>query len=231
MKLLCLPCAGGSESMYFKLKRKLKDIIEVVPVKLSGRGYRIIDPLYNSIEEAVGDIFENIKDTILDGNYAIFGHSMGSLLTYELYYKIVENNFPTPKYLFLSSVEEPEFIPRRNKIAQFDDYEFVQHVYEMGGTPKIVLENKKILDVFLPIMRSDFKMFEAYQYKKRKEKINCDIAVFYGKQDTIEVANLERWENYTNKNFTIKGFEGNHFYLDSNLDNLHDIIKNLLVNI
>ena len=84
MILFCLPYAGGSEVAYYKWKKYLHPSIELIPIELKGRGKRFNEIFYESLEEAVDDIFENIKDKIINNDYAIYGHSMGSLLSYEL---------------------------------------------------------------------------------------------------------------------------------------------------
>jgi len=53
----------------------------------------------------VEDILTNIQDKIIADDYAIYGHSMGSLLAYELYYKIIDKNIRKPKHMFFSGNE------------------------------------------------------------------------------------------------------------------------------
>jgi 4'-phosphopantetheinyl transferase len=105
MVLFCLPYAGGSESIYYKWKRYLKHFIELEPIELKGRGKkRFNETFYESLEEAVDDIFENIKDKIAEDDFAIYGHIMGSLLAYELYYKIGKLNVRKPKHIFFPDI-------------------------------------------------------------------------------------------------------------------------------
>ena len=61
--------------------------IVVNEVELAGRGRRMNEPLIDNMEEMVEDIYYSIKDYITEP-YAIFGHSMGGLLTYELCHKL-----------------------------------------------------------------------------------------------------------------------------------------------
>ena len=68
------------------LFRSTNPNIQIEPIRLKGRGSRFGEDFYENLEEAVNDIFMNIKNKIIDNEYAIFGYSMGSLLAYELYY-------------------------------------------------------------------------------------------------------------------------------------------------
>src|ERR1700738_4611092 len=110
MILFCLPYAGGSEVIYYKWKKYLHPSIQLIPIQLKGRGKRFSEIFYENIEEAVDDIFENVKDKIVDDDYAIYGHSMGSLLAYELYYKISKLNLKKPKHIFFSGYKAPSII-------------------------------------------------------------------------------------------------------------------------
>ena len=88
IKLFCFPYAGGSAAAYNKWRQYLDKHIELRPVELAGRGRRIYDPLYQSIEEAVDDVYQLISPELAKGPYAFFGHSMGGIIAYELAYKI-----------------------------------------------------------------------------------------------------------------------------------------------
>ena len=76
-------------------------------VELAGRGKRIYDPLYQSIEEAVNDVYSKISHELTKGPYAIFGHSMGGIIAYELAYKIRDNHLPEPLHIFFSGRGAP----------------------------------------------------------------------------------------------------------------------------
>ena len=160
MILFCLPYAGGSETIYYKWKKHLHPSIQVVPIELKGRGKRFSEFFYESLEEAVDDIFENIKEKIVDDDFAIYGHSMGSLLAYELYYKIDELNFRKPKHIFFSGYKAPSIVREIENIYTLPNYDFMRKIMELGGTPEELMKNKELLQIFLPIIRSDFKILE-----------------------------------------------------------------------
>lgn len=229
MKLFCLPYAGGSETIYYKWKSYLQPLIEVLPIELKGRGKRFSEVFYENLEEAVEDIFENIKDKILDNDYAIYGHSMGSLLAYELYYKIYNENAKVPKHIFFSGYKAPSIIRERENTYTLPDYDFMKKVMELGGTPDELMNNQELLQIFLPIIRSDFKILETYNYKKRKEKIHCDVSILNGRQDSINSKEILAWKDHVCGDFKVHNFEGNHFFINTNVENIAKIISNTLV--
>jgi len=228
MILFCLPYAGGSEAIYYSWKKYLDSSITLHPIELKGRGKRFDEKLYESLEEAVDDIFENIKDTIVDNDYAIYGHSMGSLLAYELYYKISSENLRKPKHIFFSGYRAPSTIRKRENIYTLPDYDFMEKVIDLGGTPEELMNNQELFQIFLPIIRSDFKILETYNYKEKENKIECDISILNGRQDSIDVEEILGWKKHVCKGFKIFNFEGNHFFINNNVENITRIINSTL---
>ncbi|WP_346961707.1 thioesterase domain-containing protein [Clostridium sp.] len=229
MVLFCLPYAGGSESIYYKWKRHLKLSIELEPIELKGRGRRFNETFYESLEEAVDDIFENIKDKIAEDDFAIYGHSMGSLLAYELYYKIGKLNVRKPKHIFFSGYKAPSFIKEKEDIYKLPDNEFIKEVIDLGGTPEELVENEELLQLFIPILRSDFRILENYIYREKKDKIQCDISILNGKDDDITLEETLAWKNHGAKGFKVYNFEGNHFFINTNVESITNIINKTLV--
>ncbi len=230
MILFCLPYAGGSESIYYKWKKFLNPSIELIPMALKGRGKRFSEIFYDSLEEAVDDIFENYKDRIGEDDYAIYGHSMGSLLAYELYYKICKSNLRKPTHIFFSGYKAPSIINERESTYSLSDNDFIKKVMKLGGTPKELMNNQVLLQIFLPVIRSDFKNIESYNYEKKENKIECDVSILNGKQDSINLKEILAWKNHVSGGFNMYNFDGNHFYINSNVENITNIINDTLAN-
>jgi surfactin synthase thioesterase subunit len=228
MILFCLPYAGGSEVIYYKWRRYLNSYINLYPIELKGRGKRIDEGFYESIEEAVDDIFNNVKDEVLNSDYAIYGHSMGGLLAYELYYKIGKMKVRKPSHMFFSGYGAPSIKRKKENIHNLPDCEFIKKVFELGGTPEELINNKELLQVFLPIIRNDFKILENYTYKERENKIECDISILNGKQDNISLEEILAWKNHVCRGFKVYNFEGNHFFINNNVKNITNIINKCL---
>ncbi|MEK3854007.1 thioesterase II family protein [Cytobacillus sp. FSL H8-0458] len=227
MILFCLPYAGGSEAIYHKWEHHLNESINLCPITLKGRGRRFNEPFYSSLEEAIEDIFEHIKAKLEVSEYAIFGHSMGSLLAYELYYKINELGFKLPNHIFFSGYRTPG-TKKNESIHSLPNNEFKRKIVELGGTPEELVNNDDLFDLFIPLLRSDFKMVETYKYKERKNKISCDISVLNGLSDTIPLENLRYWKSYTDKSCQFYNFDGNHFFINSNTVEITSLIKHTL---
>jgi len=82
VKLFTFPYAGGNSNIFSPWKKQLNNKIELNAVELPGRGYRTLEPPNNSIEEIVNGLLNIfIKN---NSDYAMFGHSMGALIVFEL---------------------------------------------------------------------------------------------------------------------------------------------------
>lgn len=229
MILICLPYAGGSKAIYYNWKGKFNNNIKLEPVELKGRGSRYGEGHYNDLQDAVNDIYLKIKDKIINEEYAIFGHSMGSLLAFELYYKIFENTGKIPKHIFFSGYSAPHCENKDDVIHDLPDNEFIGKVLEFGGTPTEVSENKDILELAIPILRNDFKIVELYKYKHKSKPIQCDITILNGSKDKITSEELDGWKLHSAKTVKIITFNGDHFFINNNVDEIIKLIENTLL--
>ncbi len=229
MILFCLPYAGGSSVAYHKWKSVLDSNIKLQPVELMGRGSRYNDGFYTDFEEAVDDVYMNIKDKIVDEEYAIFGHSMGSMLAFELYYKIIENGGKVPKCIFFSGCKAPQCHKKNGIMHKLPDSEFMSEVIKLGGTPIEVIENKELYNLVIPILRNDFRILETHEYMEKNKSIQCDITILSGREDKITFEELNEWRKYSSKNTRIVTFKGGHFFINDNVDKIISLIESTLL--
>ncbi len=230
IKLFCLPYAGGSAACYHPWRQYINHSIELRPLELAGRGLRLGEPFHQSITEAVIDIYKFIQKDLDDGPYAIFGHSMGCMLAYELAYMIKNSGHPSPCQLFFSGKCPPGIKNSREPLYLLRDREFIEEVFKMGGTPKELLENRELLEIFLPILRADFKIVETYRHEAKDERLDSDLTVFWGKQEKgVTLGEIGMWRDYTHKNCQIHLFNGGHFFINEYAQDVVNIINSTLL--
>lgn len=224
-KLFCFPYAGGSSMVYSKWKNRLEASIELIPVELNGRGKKYGKTLYDSMDEVAVDIYDSISGEIEESEYALFGHSMGSLIALEIALKALEKKTKPPKHIFFSGQKAPHI--KKDEVYRYTlpDDEFVDEIVKLGGTPKELFENPELLDVFLPILRSDFKVVETYEYKHDFIKLPCDITVINGSQDRFTVDEIAGWREHTDKACKIVTLKGGHFFINERTGEVINIIN------
>jgi len=232
IKLFCIPYAGGSAVIYSNWKSSLAPWIELRPVELAGRGRRIHDPLYNSIEEAAQDVFKSIESEAGNCPYVLFGHSMGCMIAYELARKIRAERFPPPLHLFFSGRRAPHVTAgKEKKLHLLNDQEFKEEILQLGGTPPEFFEHRELQELFLPLLRQDFKLTETHIFDGKLPPLDTDITVLAGKEDDLTPEECDGWKHHTSKICTIHYFNGGHFFFQKEVARITKIIGNTIQNL
>lgn len=213
MKLFCIPYAGGSASVYSGWNPILRENIQLVPVELSGKGVRAAEPLYENWEDALEDVYSSITEKIEPGEeYALFGHSMGSWIAYEILKILCRKKMPQPIHVFFSGNTPPFMLPREEAISGLPDEEFIEKILEMGDTPAEAF-SEEIRDYFLPRFKNDYRLVESYHHHYEDIDYSGGIHVFYGKYDSVTKEDAEQWKKYGHNSFGTYEFESGHMFI------------------
>ncbi|MDP4180723.1 MAG: thioesterase domain-containing protein [Bacillota bacterium] len=229
IKLFCIPYAGGGAMAYSKWKNYMDGAIELCPVELAGRGKRFRTPSYNTMEDATNDVYNIVMDDLDKFEYAFWGHSMGCLIVYELINRIASSNHRDPSHIFLSGRYPPHIYKNKSRHTLPDD-QFIQEISKLGGTANELLREKELLDIFIPILRADYRIVENYKHSKQYAKWNFDITILTGNSDEdVSAKDIIQWEEYTNKKCRIINFDGGHFFIHDRVQEIAEIINDTLV--
>jgi medium-chain acyl-[acyl-carrier-protein] hydrolase len=216
--LFCLPFAGGGAGVFRDWPAGLPAGIEVCPVHLPGREARFGEAAIGDLDALVGPLLDDLAPH-LDGPFALFGHSMGGLIAFELADRLRRRGV-MPAWLIASGVRAPQQPPRPQPRHVLPDDQFLAAVRELNGTPPELLENPEVMSLMLPTLRSDFRLVETYRYRPRPP-LECPLVVFGGRDDG-EVAreDLEAWRQQAAGRFELHVLAGDHFFLNSSRDEL-----------
>lgn len=213
-RLFCLPYAGAGASIFRSWSEELPPEIEVCPIQLPGREDRLGETPFTRLSPLIQTLAPLLRP-YLDIPFAIFGHSMGALISFELTRELRRQNWPCPVHLFVSGIRAPQIPDLALPIHRLLEPEFIESVRRLNGTPQEVLQNPELMKLFLPALRSDFAILETYFYAT-EEQLKCPISAFGGLQDTIvSREDLAVWRAQTHGAFTLQMFPGDHFFLHS----------------
>ena len=215
---------------YAPWKKYFSKDIELVFLEMQGRGIKSDQKISYDISIVVDSLFQEIKDDISGEEYIIFGHSMGSLLAYELYYKIEAEGFKLPTAVVLSGRMIPELCVQMKNVSDYPDADFLNEVAIYGGLPDEITSNKDLRDYFVPILRADFKLIESYTYPGKREKIGCKLIVLYGSEDyTTPPDRMMEWRKKARIMFLCIEVPGDHFFCmdEKNSKNISNIIQKI----
>jgi len=101
---------------------------------------------------------------LLDRPFALFGHSMGALLAYELARELERTGARAPLRLFVSGFRAPDLPARGDPLHVLPDDALAGRLNEFGGTPTKVMESNAMMELFLPPARADLAACETYEH-------------------------------------------------------------------
>lgn len=226
LRLLCFPYAGGSSQIYREWQRGFPSNIEVCAIQLPGRGHRLADAPFTNLHELVRVAAEDLLP-VIDRPFALFGHSMGAMIAFELACRLREKRGVEPEHLLISSRQAPHLPPDRITY-NLPEAEFLTELSELNGTPREVLEHPELMALLMPLLRADFQLVETYQYVPASP-LNCRLTVIGGSEDhEISTDKLEAWREYTRGEFALRIIPGGHFFINTSRPQLLEFLARTL---
>lgn len=209
--LLCLPFGGAGASFFYPW-RGLGAGLRVHPVQLPGRDRRITERPYTDVFEAVDGLAVQLRHELPPGSpVALFGHSMGAVLAFELACRLPAEGFRVV-HLVVSGSPAPGF-ERDRRASGLDDEEFLSRVEEFAGHRHPALDDPEMRAMLLPTLRADVLMHESYHPRSR-EPIDVPITAVRGEHDgLVSHEDLLRWGGATTSQFLPAQLPGGHMYL------------------
>jgi medium-chain acyl-[acyl-carrier-protein] hydrolase len=217
-RLFCFPYAGGGASFFRTWRERLWPDIEVCAIQLPGREDRLTETPFTNLASLI-DALAEVLYPYLDFPFAFFGHSLGALISFELTRRLRRQKAPCPMQLFVSGSRAPQIPDPDPPIHQLPDAEFIDELRCLNGTTKAVLDNPELMEVFLPLLRSDIGLHETYVYD-HEPPFDCPISAFGGLEDEeVSREELAGWCDQTQSRFNIQMFPGDHFFLNGKESN------------
>ncbi|MEV6809980.1 thioesterase II family protein [Streptomyces sp. NPDC017248] len=209
-RLLCLPHAGGSASFYFPVSKALSPAVDVRAVQYPGRQDRLAEPPRDSIQDLAQGVFDAL-DEREETPLAVFGHSMGALVGFELA-RLLEKAGRPLSALFLSGRRGPS-VERTETVHQGDDARLLEEVTKLDGTDSALLQDEEVLRMILPALRADYRAVETYRAAPGPRP-GCPVVVMTGDADPrVTLDEARTWEQETDGPFEFHVYPGGHFYL------------------
>ncbi|KLV23604.1 thioesterase II family protein [Bacillus altitudinis] len=221
IQLICFPFAGGYSASYRPLFEQLKDTAEVTAAEPPGHGTNLM-PLETSIDR-LAELYKEGLTGKLNRPFILFGHSMGGLVVYRLT-QLLEKEGIDPAAVVISAIQPPQ--TKRQILTHLSNEAFVQHIAEMGGIPKELLENKPMMDYFTPSLRADYQALESFQHTD-KTIIESPVYLLNGKQDKKCMEDADGWLTWANA-IERTDFEGGHMFINTHLEQFAEHMRHVI---
>ena len=213
LRLFCLSYAGSGAATFSSWIKNVPSEMEICLIQLPGRENRIREAPYSQILTLVKNLASNFPIQRIP--FAFYGHSMGALIAFELTRELRRNYQMSPIHLFLAAHGAPHCSQKiAHILANTSNCELIQQLHYAGGIPNWLIENKKLTEKFLSILRADIRMYMNYRYYPEM-RLSCPISVFGGLKDLwVTKEQLLAWEEHTSSSFFLEMLAANHFFID-----------------
>lgn len=214
LRLFCFPYAGGGTTVFWKWADHLPADVEVCLAQLPGRGTRLLHAPYTQMPPLVETLAREILP-YTDKPFALLGHSMGALVSFELARLLNAERGLGPVHLFASGCSAPHIQTTDHITYDLPEDEFIDDLRRLNGTPKEVLESPELMQLLMPSLRADFEVVQTYSYTPG-QPLTCPITVFGGLQDSeVRSEKLDGWREETTGVVNFRMFPGEHFFIHS----------------
>ncbi|MFI6154525.1 thioesterase II family protein [Kitasatospora sp. NPDC051170] len=213
LRLLCLPHAGGSASAFRSWAAAAGPDVEVLALQYPGRQDRYREPAVADLARLAGLALPAVRAAVGEGRYALFGHSMGALLAFELTRRLEREDRP-PELLTVSGRRAPS-TRRDGEFAHLtDDRALAAHLGSLSGTDPRLLADEEALGMILPAVRADLTAVDTYR-PGPDALVAAPILALTGDADPwVTPAEAAAWQHHTTATFELRTYPGGHFYLD-----------------
>jgi surfactin synthase thioesterase subunit len=216
LRLFCLPFAGVGASAYRGWAQDLPTGTELLLVQPPGREARLREAAISDVSRLAHEIADAIAP-FASQPFALFGHSLGGLVAFEVARTLRQRALGAPVRLFASACRAPHLPHPFPPLHALDESDMLLRVNERydGSVPAVVLESAELRELFVPALRADFAALETYRYGTQLP-LTCPISVFGGRLDrTLARESLEAWSVHTSGEFRLRLVDDGHLYLQS----------------
>jgi surfactin synthase thioesterase subunit len=205
LTLLCLPHAGGRASAYRGWADELPSSLHPVALDYP-RG----------AADSVAAIAERVAVSLAawprSQPLALFGHSLGALVAYELALRLHQAH-RGPQLLLVSGHRAPQEPPREAPAHLLPSPQLQAWLRRWGGVPRALRDDPAILAAFEPALREDLRLAETW-VAPPPAPLACPVVAIAGLDDSLAPPPaMGGWRDVTRGSFRQHALPGSHFYL------------------
>jgi medium-chain acyl-[acyl-carrier-protein] hydrolase len=154
-------------------------------------------------------------EPFVDRPYALFGHSFGALVAFEVARSLLSRGMPELQVLFPSAAPAPHLVRRQRPLHCLPDNELRDELLSLRGTPPELTASDGFMRYLLPVLRADFAVSETYRYMTTP-RLTCRIASFAGAHDSVAPpGTVTEWGSATDGPSRAHVLPGDHFFLQT----------------
>ncbi|MEV0223790.1 alpha/beta fold hydrolase [Streptomyces sp. NPDC050704] len=212
LRLVGFPHAGGTAQLFHGWPPLLPPDVELLAVRYPGRQDRLAEPCVESMDELADRIADALTDR-LDLPLVFFGHSMGSSVAYEVAVRLEARHGTGPVRLLVSGRAAPHHA-KRSGLHDTDDDTLIAGIRSLGDLGSEAFDIPELRELLLPPLRADYRLIETYR-PAAPVPVRAPITAYVGTEDhgCVREDVLAWAELTTSGEFSLRAFDGDHFYL------------------
>lgn len=222
-ELYLIPYAGGTSLSYNKWD--FADEIKVTALDYRGHGTRWNEGLDQDFHSVVTDICEEVLKRTSGNEIALFGHSMGALVAWDVANVLKRKGF-TIKKLFVSACAAPNVFNIKYYAPLATETGVTEYIKREHRLNAHQLETTFFKTYIYPTIVNDYRILSEYKYEDICKSI-FNITAFCGLSDpSIAIDDMKTWKEYTCTHFILKTYQGDHYFIE-NETNRSEIINTI----
>ncbi|MBJ6628953.1 thioesterase II family protein [Streptomyces sp. I4(2020)] len=212
LRLFVLHHAGGSHVLYRHWPAGLPDTWDVRLLDAPGHGFLLDQPQIADAGLLADFLLRHIEPE-LNRPYALFGHSMGALLAYEITRRAVGRGLPWPVWVGVSARPAPQLVVPGGRYHALPGGELRERLKDLGGTPDSVFDDPGLWDLFEPVIRGDLRLVETWRHTAGAGPLPVALSAYAGAEDRhASPARMAGWDEHSEHFLGLRSFDGGHFY-------------------
>lgn len=217
IRLFCFPFGGGGAALYREWHKPFPAsapiLVEVCPIHLPGREDRLLETPINRLDVLLDALVHELKP-YLDRPFALFGHSWGGRIAFELAHALRQAYAQEPVHLFVAGYDAPQtIVPRKDPIHLRSNEVLLPRVRQIGMIPGAFKDDDEAVLRSLDALRADVATIETISYTP-KTPLTCPLTVLGGLQDnTTQRDALTQWNIQTTGQFDMYMLPGEHYFV------------------
>jgi len=225
VRLFCFHGAGGAAQTFRLWSRGLPPWVELCPVQLPGRLTRMAEPAHRRFEPLIAALIAALEPE-LDGPFAFFGHSLGTLIAFETARELRRRKYPLPIHLFAAARIAPHLAFEHLHVHELDDDQLLALVQERyRSIPPEIAREPELLKLVLKPLRADLEVHEDYAHA-HEEPLSIPLTALGGVDDRLVTRQgLDAWREHTTSPFTMHVLPGGHYFHQEHEDAVLRIVS------
>ena len=215
LKLFCFPYAGGSSAIFSRWPKALAPDVDLWAAEYPGHGVRRAEPPLAQIERLADEFLSHLMPH-LKAPFAVFGHSLGALVAFEILRRLragAGDAGRTPAGFFAAGCRAPAVQAERRAAELVSNPDFAAELRAFSKMAADMPAHDELVTIATPALRADFEAWKTYDYAG-EAALRCPVFAYGGLADpAVTRDDLDAWAGETSAAFGVRMFPGDHFFI------------------